>query len=120
MPRKPYKHDKAAGSAWVREVGQRLRWVREIVAETQTAAAKQLGVDQSTFSGYEAGDRLLPTHIAMRACQAWGLTLDFLYRGSLSSEVRQDVAVRLAAAHPELVEGRQVPARRAKAVDPVS
>lgn len=121
MPKKKYLHDNAAGSAWLKAVGRRLLWVREEVADSQTQAARLIGVDQSTFSGYENGDRLIPAHVAMRMCDAWGITLDYLYAGKLGSEVRQDVAVRLAAAHPELVEGvHQVVGRRAKEAAPVA
>jgi transcriptional regulator with XRE-family HTH domain len=109
MPRDSYRHDGAAGSAWVAAVGQRLRWLREVVADNQSQAARLIGVDQSTFSGYEAGDRLLSIQAAMRACAIWGVTLDYLYRGLLDSRVRHDVAVRLAAAHPELVEAPEPP-----------
>lgn len=103
MPKNVYRHDDGAGSKWVKDVGNRLRWVRELVADNQTQAAKMVGCDQSTFSGYENGDRLISMRVAMLACQKWGITLDYLYRGRLTSEVRQDVALRLAAAHRELV-----------------
>jgi hypothetical protein len=52
--------------------------------------------------------------VALTACEKWGVTLDYLYRGKISDAVRHDVAVRLAAEHPELV-GVSEPARRAKA-----
>lgn len=121
MTRTKYRHDGAAGSEWVREVGQRLLWLRQAVADNQTQAARVVDVDQSTFSLYEKGERLIPAHVAMRMCDAWGVTMDYLYAGKLGSAVRQDVAVRLAAAHPELVE-EAPPAlrRRAKEAAPAA
>lgn len=120
MPRTTYRHDNATGSAWLKAVGERLQWAREIAADSQTAGAKVLGCDQSTMSAYENGNRLVPLRVALNACAQWGLTLDYLYRGSLSSDVRQDMAVRLAAAHPELVDAPAVQDRRAKAKDRVA
>lgn len=121
MSKTKYRHDEGDASAWVRAVGQRLLWVREIVADNQTQAARMVEVDQSTFSLYEKGGRLVPPHVAMRMCAAWGLTLDYLYAGKLGSAVQQDVAVRLAAAHPELVEeAPPVSRRRAKEVAQVA
>ena len=120
MPRTAYRHDEGKTAAWVQLVGERLRWAREIAADNQTQAAKLLRCDQSTWSLYERGERLLSLQVALRACQAWGLTLDYLYRGHLDSRVAQDMAVRLAAAHPELVELPRAEARRAKEAAPVA
>lgn len=115
-----YRHDGGSTAAWLCDVGRRLLWAREIAADNQSQAAKLLGCDQSTMSQYEAGKRLVPLRIALAACQHWGLTLDYLYRGTLTSEVRQDIAVRLAAAHPELVTELPARSRRARAVDQVT
>lgn len=109
MPRTAYKHGDS-GAAWIKAVGQRLRWVREIVADSQTQAAELLGTDQSTYSQWENGKRLAPVHKMLEACALWGITLDYLYRGRLGGDMRRDVELRLVAHHPQLVTGEPEPA----------
>lgn len=108
LSRPPNRLDGGPVQAWLAAVGIRLKWVRLIVATSQYGAADLLGVTQSTIAAYEAGGRLVPPEVAVRACVHWGLTTDYLYRG-LMAGVRQDVALRLAAQHPELVEGPAAP-----------
>jgi transcriptional regulator with XRE-family HTH domain len=110
MPRTAYRHDDAAAASWVQAVGERLRWARETAALSQTQAASLLGCDQSTWSQYERGHRLVSLQVALRASNEWGLTLDYLYRGLLDARVARDMAVRLAAAHPQLVKSTPSPA----------
>lgn len=105
MPKNPYKHDGAAGSDWVAACAQRIVWVREICAGSQVAAYTMLGIDQSTWSLMEKGGRALSITNALRMCETWGVSLDFLYRGVIGSGMRRDVELRLVAAHPELVLG---------------
>lgn len=114
MAQKTYRHDDGPTAAWLKQVGRRLQWAREQAADNQTQAATLLGCDQSTMSAYEAGKRMVPLRVALSACRHWGLTLDYLYQGHLSSEVRRDMAVRLAAAHPELVTAEPTLPARAK------
>ena len=118
---KAYRHDGGAGSAWVAQVGERLRWAREICADNQSQAAKLLGADQSTFSLYERGERMVSIAVALRACSLWGLSLDYLYRGLIGGSLRRDVEVRLVARHPELVgAGPEALAHRAKEAVPAA
>ena len=108
MLKKPYKHDGAAGSEWVAACAQRVVWVREICAGSQVAAYTTLGIDQSTWSLMEKGGRALSINNAIKMCEVWGVSLDFLYRGIIGASIRRDVELRLVAAHPELVLGLDV------------
>ena len=96
------------------DVGKRLRWAREVVADSQAALCRDLGgLDATAWNRWEKGNRY-PDPIAMvRFCDAFGITMDYLYRGELRG-VREDVAFRLAAYHPELVE-RERPAEAHRA-----
>lgn len=98
------------------DLGARLRWAREVVAESQAQLCRDLGgVDATAWNRWERGTRYPDPVVLVRLCDVFGLTMDYLYRGDLRG-VREDVAIRLAACHPELVE-REHPAeaRRARA-----
>ncbi len=98
------------------ELGKRLRWAREVVAESQARLCRDLGgVDATAWNRWERGTRYPDPVVLVRFCDVFGLTMDYLYRGDLRG-VREDVAFRLAAYHPELVDAaRPAEARRAKA-----
>jgi DNA-binding XRE family transcriptional regulator len=121
MPTKPYKHDDATGSAWVAECAERVVWLRHICATSQSEAYTTLGIDQSTWSMIELGKRGISINNALKICNSWGASLDYIYRGIIGSAMRQDVALRLAAAHPGLVLGREPgTAAHARVVVPAS
>ena len=54
-----------------------------------------------------------------RYCDLFGLTMDYLYRGRLKG-IREDVQLRLAAYHPELVDQDPELSRPAKAKAPAT
>lgn len=97
------------------ELGTRLRWAREVIAESQSDMCRLLGgVNGSTWNRWEKGTRYPDPVVMVRVCNDFGLTIDYLYRGDLRG-VREDVAIRLAAYHPELVDAiHPAAARRAK------
>lgn len=104
-------------------LGARVRWVRELVmmeGAGQAAAARLLRCDQGTYNKIEKDGRGLSLALALRMCQAWGVTLDYIYRARLTSEVNRDLALRLAAAHPELVGVPAEAVPRAKEVAPAA
>jgi transcriptional regulator with XRE-family HTH domain len=103
MPRHAFRHDDGPSAEWVRAVGRRLLWARELVAESQTHGGKLLGTTQSTMGQYERGDRLLPPDKAMAACRAFGVSMDYLYLGRIGGHMRRDIEIRLVAGHPELL-----------------
>jgi transcriptional regulator with XRE-family HTH domain len=82
-------------------VGERLRWVREALDLTQAQVALAVGIDQSAWSHYELGRRWPDIGTAMRLVAKLKISLPYLLEGSLEGVERQ-LAIRLAAYHPEL------------------
>lgn len=66
-------------------IGQRLRATREALGLTGTEFARGARLLQNAYSQYETGARLLTVSSAMRLCAAYGLTMDWLYRGEIST-----------------------------------
>ena len=64
------------------DVGRRLRQTRAALKiEDQREFGEAAGLEQSLFNRFETGKRLLTLQAAMKLCQRYGLTLDWLYRG---------------------------------------
>jgi transcriptional regulator with XRE-family HTH domain len=83
-------------------LGQRLRWVREARGMTQQQIAELVGVHQTAWSLYERGLRFPDQFEVPRLLAKLRISRDYLMDGSLEG-VEADLAIRLAAAHPELV-----------------
>jgi transcriptional regulator with XRE-family HTH domain len=85
------------------DVARRLRAAREVVYDTSAGCARALGVPKNTWLNYEIGKTYPdPAHL-VRFCDTTGFTVDFIYRGRFRG-ITEDVQIRLAAAHPELVD----------------
>jgi hypothetical protein len=64
------------------EIGRRLRAVREAFGGlSQKSWAEKHAFGQTQWNNWEAGARRIPVDCAERLCEAYGLTLDFVYRG---------------------------------------
>lgn len=85
------------------EMGKRLRWVREASGWNQTQAGEVVGVTQTAWSLYERGLRWPDAFEAVRLIAKLKISRDYLLTGDLGG-VERDLAIRLAASHPELVE----------------
>jgi transcriptional regulator with XRE-family HTH domain len=84
-------------------VSRRLRAARAVVYDTAAGCARALGVPKNTWGNYEKGAAYPdPAHL-VRFCDATGFTTDFIYRGRFRG-ITEDVQIRLAADHPELVD----------------
>lgn len=78
-------------------VGRRLALARDIAEADQSAVASVMGITQSAVSNYEIGDRMLPPEMAIRFCNRYGFTLEWLYRDDVSSlptKLAEKVAAR--------------------------
>lgn len=62
---------------------------REALDLTQTQAADKSGISKSGWANYEAGDRLVDPHVAVRFCQAFGVTMDWIYLGRAAGLPRE-------------------------------
>jgi transcriptional regulator with XRE-family HTH domain len=64
-------------------VGRRLRLTREALRLTQREFAQRCGMATNTYGQYETGARLISPKRAIDLCDAYALTLDWIYRGEL-------------------------------------
>ena len=86
-----------------KEIGRRLRAARSVVFDSSDGCARELDIPRNTWRNYESGERYPdPAHI-VRFCDKTGFTADFLYRGRFRG-IAEDVQIRLAADHPDLVD----------------
>lgn len=57
---------------------QRIRDLREDRDLTQTQVAKMLGMSQTGYSKYEAGENDIPTDILIKLANFYGTSIDYL------------------------------------------
>jgi transcriptional regulator with XRE-family HTH domain len=88
------------------EMGQRLRWVRDIYGKSQAKMAAEVGIDQTAWSLYERGQRWPDIAQAARIVAKLKISLAYLLDGSLEG-VERELAILLAADHPQLVLPRR-------------
>lgn len=66
------------------DVARRLKSVRTALGVTQADFSEAAGIGRTAYNQYETGTRLLTLAAAMRICERYGVTLDWLYRGDPS------------------------------------
>lgn len=87
----------------MKDIGQRLRWVREAMDDaSQETLADLVGVHQTAWSLYERGLRTPDQFEILRMVSKLRISMAYLLEGSLDG-VDRDLAIQLAARHPELV-----------------
>lgn len=96
------------------DVARRLRAAREVVYDTAAGCARDLGIAKNTWLNYEIGKAYPDPFHLVRFCDATGFTADFIYRGRFRG-ITEDVQIRLAAGHPELVDAAPDVARSSTA-----
>lgn len=64
-----------------KDVGDRLYEIRRAANLNQGEWCKRTGITRSMVSMYENGSRMLTLDAALRVCQSFGVTLDYLYLG---------------------------------------
>ena len=62
-----------------------------------------MGIDKSTLNKSELGQRSFSMFHIIDVSAALGVTSDFLLRGLLIARIDEELALRLAVKHPELV-----------------
>lgn len=105
MPKRPPAPSLEETSQLAKAVAGRLRVLLDVVGWSQAQVVQLLQEDQSSVSKWVRGERLQPVYHMATLCDQAGCSLDFLYRGKIGSTMREDLALRLAAALPHLVEG---------------
>lgn len=64
------------------DIGQRLKMLRDGFSDdTQRAWANRHGFSPTQYNNWENGTRRIPIECAVRLCEVYGVTLDFVYRG---------------------------------------
>lgn len=69
----------------IQEIGNRLRWLREAKDLSQTAFCRVVKIEQQAWNNYEHGRKRISIDQALKVCVATGATLDYIYRGIMSS-----------------------------------
>ena len=64
--------------------GRRLRLTRRALDLESGAFASAAGIAKNTYSQYESGERMPKLEFALRLCDRFELTLDWIYRGDPS------------------------------------
>jgi transcriptional regulator with XRE-family HTH domain len=67
------------------EIGARLKATRDALGLTGTEFGNRARIAQNAYSQYETGKRMLTISAAMRLCATYGLTMDWLFRGDVST-----------------------------------
>lgn len=83
-------------------LGERLRWVRKAKGMSQLQISELVGCHQTAWSLWERGLRWPEISEIPRILAKLKISREYLLDGSLSG-VEAALAIRLAAAHPELV-----------------
>ena len=114
MPRRPPDLPKEEAAALSLGVAQRLAWVVELIYEArpdlnQTRLAEMFNADQSTWNKYLRGTRLPSVANMARFCDAFGVSLDYLYRGRLDASMKPELVIHLLRRHPELGSAAPLP-----------
>lgn len=74
------EHD-AARDKMRRAVGYRLRLVRRVLDLTQSEFARPAGISSNAYSMIESGDRLPSIEVAVALCEAYRISMDWIFRG---------------------------------------
>lgn len=83
-------------------VGERIRWVREKLIPNRSEAARVMGIDPSTLTKIEDGSRAPSIFNVIEIANRFRVSTDFLLRGLLVAKTDYELALVLAAEHPEL------------------
>lgn len=100
-----------------REIGDRIRWARELVIPNRAEFARLEGIDPSTIAKIEDGTRPPSVFNVIGFARRLRVSADYILFGSMQG-VDSELAALLAHHHPELI--RQMSTRNAhtKHTDP--
>ncbi len=87
-----------------KEIGQRIRWARELVEPNRAEFARAMGVDRSTIRDIESGRRTPSIFNIIEISHRLRVSEAYILYGSLR-DVDGELAGKLALRHPELVGG---------------
>src|SRR5580765_960232 len=99
------------------EIGKRLRLVREALKMSQTALCRLAGITPQAWNNAETGDNLLTVPNAAKLCRMTGITMDYIYRGQVRSEVPRILLEEIQKRQLEHSRVTSRPRRRGKKAD---
>lgn len=85
------------------QIGERMKWARELVEPNRTEIARIMDVDPSTLAKNEEGGRAPSIFTIIQYANRFRVSTDYLLRGQLIGRMDEEMRVKLAALHPELV-----------------
>lgn len=85
------------------EVGQRIRWARELVEPNRAAFARIMGVHPTTLAKIEGGSRAPSIFNILDIAHRLRVSSDYLLMGNMRG-VDGELAAMLATRHPELLD----------------
>lgn len=84
----------------LKAVGIRLRMLRDVLGHPQAAWARALHVKPQILNKWEQGTRQPNIETLIVICASTGCTLDFIFRGVIGSDMRQELRESLTASFP--------------------
>lgn len=101
--------DRARRQRADREIGERLRLVRDALNYQKIDLAEALGISTQRLHNYETGKRPFDIHVAIKLCGTdKRLTMDYLYRGDRANIARDLVEKLNEAAKRRSRQRREV------------
>lgn len=86
-----------------KEVGDRLKKVRELIDPNRTRIAEEFGTSHTTWSHWERGNAFPDEVVMIEFCNKYDVSMDFIYRG-VRRGLNEYLLTLLLKAHPELLE----------------
>ena len=90
-----------AYSRMQKDMGERIRWARQLVEPNRAAFARILEVDRTTLHKIEDGERAPSVFLVAQLSHRLRVSTDYIILGTLRG-VDGELAARLLDAHPEL------------------
>lgn len=84
-------------SETLQAVGIRLRMLREVLGHSQADWARALRIKPQILNKWEQGTRQPNIETLIVICGSTGCTLDFIFRGKIGADMRQELRLSLAA-----------------------
>jgi transcriptional regulator with XRE-family HTH domain len=74
----------SGGTAWSGPaIAERLTLTRLAISLTQAEFARRAGIGYTTYNNYELEVRVIPYSSAAKLCEAYRITMDWIYRGDI-------------------------------------
>jgi transcriptional regulator with XRE-family HTH domain len=104
MPKRPeIRETIEANTARMQAIGERLQLVRRAAGLTQQAISDLMGIDQSTWSKWEKGQRVPDVLTMIQFAARAKVTLDLIFRGNVEG-IHPAMRTWLLAQAPQLLK----------------